>query len=274
MGWRRSRRPSGPAETRSDGSVVAVVEQDVLQCVYGVVPARTADALHETGVDGRPVGAIRHGPVAALTSPVDSDRVRPSRSNLSAHERVVTSAHRVGPVIPVRFGTVMPDHSVVLSELLVPGRRRLEAMLQHLDGKDEFRVKCRYLEDVALREVVERSRTIQRLRQRLLSVPKAVSQGERIRLGELVAAELAMLRQRDAATLIESLAPHVLSWEQLDDPSEDVPLHAAVLVDRRNVAQLESALERIADAQRTRMHIELIGPLPAWDFCDALAGAA
>lgn len=253
--------------------MVAVVEQDVLQCVYGVVPDRTVDALHETGVDGRPVGAIRHGPVAALTSPLDSDRVRPSRNNLSAHQRVVTSAHRIGPVIPVRFGTVMPDQAVVVSEFLAPGRRRLEAMLHELEGKDEFRVRCRYLDEVALTEVVERSRSIQRLRQRSLSVPKAVTQGERIRLGELVAAELGMLRQRDAAILIESLAPHVLSWEQLDDPSEDVPLHVAVLVDRRNVAQLESALERIAETQRMRMHIELIGPLPAWDFCDAMVGA-
>lgn len=254
--------------------MVARPDNDGRQYIYAVVAAGGSARGDQAGIEGLPVGAVAHGPVAALTSPAPEGRVRPSRANLTAHQKVVSEAHAAGPVLPVRFGTVMPNRAAVVDELLEPRRRHLEELLRQLEDRDEFRVKCRYLPDVALREVVERNRTIRRLRERMTAAGRAPRQGEQIQLGELVMAELERLRRADAAVVMEWLSPHVLAWEPVDDPSDDVPLHAAVMVDRRTVAHLEASLERVAERQRDRMHVELIGPLPLWDFTQLVAGAA
>lgn len=246
--------------------------QSYRQYVYAVVPAISADPPAEAGIDGGPIGLIRHGSVAALATPVDSDRVRPSRANLNAHQQVVGAAHKRGPVLPVRFGTVMPDAAAVAEELLEPGADRFESMLAEFEGKDEFRVKCRYLPDVALREVVQRSKPVQRLRARMRSAGSGARQAEQVRLGELVMAGLEQIREEDGDAVLNALAPHILAWEPADDKAEDVPFHAAVLVDRPRIGELEQLLERIAAEQQDRMQVELIGPLPLWDFSRVSAG--
>jgi len=241
------------------------------QYVYAVIPADLARFVHETGVDEQPVGHVRDGNVAALTSPAVRNRVRPSRANLTAHQHVVSHAHHVGPVLPVRFGTVMPGETAVIRDLLEPGRHDFETLLAQFEGKDEYRIKCSYLEDVALREVVEGSRSIQRLRGR--TGPQS-SPSNRMRLGELVFAGLERLHHQDAVAVLDTLTPHVLAWEQIEDATEDVALHAALLVDRAAVTRMEQALERFGQAQKHRLQVELIGPLPLWDFSQTTPGAA
>lgn len=240
--------------------------------VYAVVPASPAICVEATGVDGQPVTPVCHGHLAALVSPAIRERVRPSRANLTAHQDIVSRAHQLGPVLPVRFGTVMPGEAAVIRDLLQPGRRDFEMLLADFEGKDEYRVKCRYLPDVALREVVEGSRTIQRLRAR---AGEGAHQSVQLQLGELVFAGLERLRHRDAAAVLEALGPHTLAWEQIGDAAEeDLALHAALLVDRSAAGRMERALEQLAEAQKHRLQLELIGPLPLWDFSQATPGAA
>lgn len=250
-------------------------ERSARRYVYAVVPAEGPALPEMTGLDGRAVSRIREGSLSALVSEVSADRVRPTRANLSAHQQVVSSAHGLVPVLPVRFGTVFPDEDTVRAELLAPEQPELEAMLSEFDGKDEFRVKCRYLPDVALRELVERNAGIRKLRSRAsAAVSPGARQAHQIQLGEMVMLELERLRERDAAALVGALTPHILTWEPIDDPSDDVPLHAALLVDRSRLSALEAALEKVASQQKDRMQVELIGPLPLWDFTHITAGAA
>ena len=249
------------------------------QYVYGIVSSSETGRFEGSGIGDLPVEVVAHDRIAALTSPVGGGRVRPSRANLMAHQQVVSTAHSYGPVLPVRFGTVMADRAAVVSELLEPERRQFETLLSHLDGKDEYRVKCEYLREIPLREVVARSRSLQRLRQRVQSAGPSARPTDRIALGELVVGELQRLREIDSALMLEALTPHILAWEPLadspgDPSSPEGPLHAAVLVDRGDTARLEAALERAAEAQRERMSVELTGPLPPWDFTHVTAGAA
>lgn len=241
------------------------------QYVYAVIPADRAPDTCATGVDAQPLGTVRHGKLAALVSPAVTERIRPSRANLTAHEEVVGWAHRRGPTMPIRFGTVMPGETAVLRDLLEPGRHQFETLLAEFAGKDEYRIKCRYLPDVAVREVLEASRTIQRLR---AQAGRGASPAAQVRLGELVFAGLERLRHRDGAAVMDVLGGHVIAWEPIEDRSDEVALHAAVLVDRSAAERMEQSLERFGRSQRSRLRIELIGPLPLWDFTQAMPGAA
>jgi hypothetical protein len=246
------------------------------QYVYAVVPSdipvrRLAD---QRGIEDQPLRLVTEGSVAAIVSPTESERVRPTRAALRAHEEVAASAHRSRPVVPVRFGSLFPDADAVARDLLAPNRLELEELLETVRGKDEFRLRARYLSQVALRDVVARYPEVQRLRRRLASLSGGAERSAGVQLGEMVMAGLEALREEDAANIMDEVGSLVAASEQLADRSEDTALHAAFLVDRSRIGELEGAIERVAKRQRERLQLELTGPLPPWDFTVIQAGAA
>jgi Gas vesicle synthesis protein GvpL/GvpF len=241
--------------------------------VYGVVPAGPLPiGKGDKGVEGADVNAVGWGPVTALVSPIGADRVRPSRANVTAHHRVVSIAHQAGPVLPVRFGTVIPDDEVVVSELLRPNAEHYRAMLGEVQGCDEYRLKVRYLPEVALADVVDRHPAVRKLRARLAASSGAASTAEKMRLGELVFAGLQRLRDEDASAVIGAVRDTVETWVQLEDRSEDVAVHLALLVRRGRRGRLDSAMEAFGDRQAARLKMEFTGPLAPWDFTGMAGG--
>lgn len=248
-------------------------KDDSFRYVYCVLPATAAgDAAGAgpDGVDGRPVEVTALDDVAALTSTVAGPRARPSRANVLAHEKVVGTAHRNGPTAPVRFGTVVSGGKAEVRTFLEEDGHYFRALLKDFEDRDEYRLKCRYLPDLALREVVESSRAIQRLRDKQRS-GRTVQPSEQIRLGEVVAAGLEDLRRRDAVATLQAVRSQVQDWSELEERSDEVAVHLAVMVERAATAGLEQALERFADQQSGRLQIELVGPLPLWDFVPDLS---
>lgn len=231
--------------------------------LYALVPAPgPGAALSLSGVGGCPVEAVTVGRVSALTSPVADGRVRPSRVNLQAHEAVVSAAHDAGPALPVRFGTVLPDGSTLRREILERRAEDFEALMEDLRDMDEYRVRATYLPDVALREAVAANRRIRALRDR------GRTQADRIELGEIVFAELTRIREDDSARLITTLGKVAAACEEIPARSDEVAASFALLVGRAQRAELQKAVERVAETQRERLRVELVGPLPPWDFCD------
>lgn len=236
------------------------------QYVYAVVPSGADRAVGEPEGIGRvAVTAVKVGTIAALVSDAPEGRIRPTRANLKSHEEVVSKAHEVAPVLPVRFGTVMPDSRAVREELLAPNSSRFAQALEELAGKDEFRLRASYLPGVALEEVLERSPAVKRLRDLGAGTERAAMR-DRIQLGELVFAELQGLRDFDANEILHSLAPHMAAWVTLNDSSEDVAVYAACLVERSSREKWDAALSSLAERESLRLAFEVVGPLPAWDF--------
>lgn len=243
-------------------------------CVYAVVPSDTPETklAGADGIDGAPLELIRDGAIAALVSATRTERLRPTRAALAAHESVTALAHRIGPALPVRFGTLFPDPEAVARDLLGAKRDHLEGLIREFCGRDEYRLRARYLSNVALSEVVSRSRQVQRLRQRING--HAAGQAAQIQLGELVVAGLEALREEDADAIMKHVAPIMVAGQRLPDRAEDTAVHLALLVDRDRADDLERAVEKLGAEQRGRMQVELIGPLAPWDFASIQTGAA
>lgn len=259
---------SGPVRGRADrGST----RGGTLIYVYGVVPAG-GPGMEEagTGLDASPVFPVESGKVTALVSRTDQGRVRPSRANLSAHQKVVESAHRQGPVLPVRFGTVFPDEETLAGELLEARSAELGALLDRMAGRDEYRLKATYVSEVLLREIVADSAAIRRARTRMSARRGPGYRDGMIELGGMVRAEVDRRRDADADAILAALRPHVEECERLASRSDEVALHAALLVRSRDATALGQAVERIAGAERHRMQLELVGPLPPWDFTEGM----
>ena len=176
--------------------------------VYGIIPAKARSAVSVTGVADRQVRLIGDEGVAALVSDFEDGALAAARE-VRRHWRVLEEASKAVTVLPVRFGTAMEDDAAVREQLLEPHAERLEELLAELEGRVQLNLKGGYHEERLLREVVAGSRAISRLRERVRTLPEAAGYYQRIRLGELIAAEVARRREEDtgvALTMLEPLA--------------------------------------------------------------------
>src|SRR4051812_37278208 len=99
--------------------------------VYGFMRAREAPRRLEGGV-GDPAGtvaSIARGDVAALVTEVSPGAVAPRRKNLMAHAAVLQQAMEHGPVLPMRWGMIIPGQDGVRTELV----RREQELIKKLD---------------------------------------------------------------------------------------------------------------------------------------------
>jgi hypothetical protein len=238
--------------------------------VYGVVAA--ADPLElPAGVEGADVGVEPSDGLAALVSTVPDRPMRTTRRNLEAHAAVLRSAlAQRDPVLPMRFGVLLPGRAAVAAELLEPSRAELETLLERFAGTVELELKALYPDHEAiLAEVVRSDPRIARLRGR-------GGYHEQLELGELVAAGLEETRQADEGLLLDRLAPLALDFRARKELPERVAAKLAFLVERRRQETFERRAEELAAECHPRLQLRLDGPLPPHSFVDLAlpAGAA
>lgn len=246
--------------------------------VYGIVGPATAAVMPGTaGVAGAEVTTLGAGPIHALVSEVALDDVgavdlehriaEPGwlEDRVRAHDRVLHEALAAGPVIPLRFATVLPTPDDVLA-LLDRHARQLTATLERLDGCQEWGVK-------------------------ILAGPGAAASltgaADDVDAGIVSAPGRAYLqrrtRERDAAeearrafdALADACHERLVAGAEAatalpvrdEDGAATVVLNAAYLVADHRLADFELAVAELHE--RNRIHdvtVELTGPWPPYSF--------
>jgi hypothetical protein len=244
-----------------------VTEPEGSVYVYGVLSAtdRLPDAV--TGVAGSEVRTIEDGELAAVVSDLDAGSLMVARE-LRAHWSVLERLSRDATVLPVRFGTVMEDDDAVRERLLGDGAEELRLRLRELADRVQLTVKGDYDQEALLRAVVRTSPEIARLRERLRALPEAAGYYEQIRLGELVAGEIARHRETDTDFVLERLGPLSVATRVEHAGGADPAMHVAFLVARDGVASFDAQLASVAEALAGRIRLRCVGPLPPYSFVD------
>jgi hypothetical protein len=236
--------------------------------IYGIVRAQSAVPPTDAAGVGEPAGSVRvvtSGPIAALVSDAPPAPMRATRADLSRHMEVLQRASADATVVPLRFGTIMPDDQTLRAELLDARRPTLERLLDELDGRVELSLKGIY-EETVFAEILAERREIAQLRERVARVPEAASYYDRIRLGELVSAALDERRQRDAGAVLSRLAPLADDVVDGELTHERAVFNAAFLVRRDRVEAFDAAAAAVADEHSGRITFRYAGPLPPFNF--------
>jgi Gas vesicle synthesis protein GvpL/GvpF len=242
--------------------------------VYGI-----ASAAERTDVEARGVGApqagvrrVVHRDIAALVSDVDGGPLAAARE-LRAHWRVLEEAASRATVLPVRFGTVMETDEAVVERFLAPRHDHLAAQLTELAGKVQLTVKASYVEEQLMRGVVDSSPAVAQLRERVRGRPEAATYYDRIKLGELVAAEVEQARERDTALVRDRLAPLAVAARAEPPSTPDGAVNTAFLVERSRVDEFSRAVAGLESEVGDRMKLRYVGPLPPYSFTEEEAAA-
>jgi len=143
--------------------------------------------------------------------------------------------------------------------------------LRRLDGHAQLNVRIAYEEDVVLQEIVAADPTIAQLREETRGLSEDAGYSLRMRLGELVAAALGSVRERDGDVILERLASKAADVAA-EDPGQDV-LKASFLVAPKDAEAFDREIERVAEEQAPRLRIDVVGPLPPSAFATLERGA-
>ena len=234
--------------------------------VYGVIDASTRLPTRLAGLDDAPLHKVEYGRVAAVVAAIAVERPPGRRVDLLAYSGTLDAIAEGGPVVPVQFGSVLPDEDSVVEELLAPGEAALFAMLGELQGRAQFSFQARYLEPVVLSEIVAANPEIRELRRRTRDLPDTAAYGERVRLGELVARAIEEKRAMDTQLLLEAVLPHTAAHVVRPVAGLERLVEASLLVDNDRRARFEDSLEVLAEGVHERIRLRLMGPMAPYDF--------
>lgn len=234
--------------------------------VYGLVEAghELPDGLEGLGPSGE-VRTVEHDGLAAIVGDVPQDRALGTRADLLAHEAVVDTVAQAATVLPMRFPAVIDDAGIV-DELLAPHRDEFLTILGQLDGKVQYTLHGRYEQDVLLEEILEENDEIRALNDRVRELPEDVGYQDRIRLGELIVAELDERAAADAGDVEDRLRPFAEDVSITPSPQPDQVITAAFLVARDRAAEFEEAVEELGNDTHEWLRLRLLGPLAPYDF--------
>jgi hypothetical protein len=247
--------------------------------LYGLTWPWVAAAMSGSeGLAGTPLRAVPLGDVAAVVSPVEDERrwgigdggdidLELLAPRVADHQRVLEEILERGPVLPLRFGVMYPELSVLI-EALESGLADVARELRRLDGMVEWGLT---IEWGGLRAA------------RLEAVPsESGRQYLSRRQQDRAVIERAQSDALEAAGIVHG-ALLALACDAVVHPSRgpvrterSAILRASYLVDRCSIESFRAAAGQALAAAPPELGLsgELTGPWPAYHFVDVHLGEA
>lgn len=218
--------------------------------LYGLVRA-DAEPPSAEGIEGCPVLACRlEEDLSVLHSAIADTTLQPRRAHLAAHDRVLAAAMAAGPVLPLRFGTIVDGGPSVLLEQL-----DCAAALQQMDGlagKVEVELLWEPDEEHALRRVVHGN---PRLRN---------PDGNAIDRGRRIVEALTGLAVADLTALSAQLRELTVTTAPVEARGRSA--RVATLVEADRLEAFLDACQAVAEQVEVAGTLRTVGGLPPYSF--------
>jgi hypothetical protein len=212
----------------------------------------------------------RFGAVAASTQ---EETFKSTPEGLLHHFEVLSRLLNVGPVFPIRFGTVagtQEDVRHLLGSLL----SLIEPVLDRLNGKVEFDVEARWNPQVAYSRIAAGDPEIQAFKERIASRGAQPSMEDRLSVGKRVAAVIANRAELYRQQIKEALREASLEYAPLPmGRDKDLFMNMAFFVEQTQTEAFEKKLYSLGESFQDAVHFKYAGPLPPYSFtgCEVAA---
>ena len=123
-----------------------------LYCIIRTEEPQTFECEQALGDEGTGVYTINHKDLAVVVSDTESIWFDSSRRNMLLHTQVTEEVMKQFTLLPVRFGSVMPDEDTIKKELLEERYDELDGLLKKMDNRVEMGVKSFWFEDKLFRK--------------------------------------------------------------------------------------------------------------------------
>jgi len=222
------------------------------------------------GERGDVVHTLHFMTLAAVVSESPVIEYDSSRRNMMAHTVVLEEVMREFTVLPVRFGTVAPRSEAVEEQVLKRRYGELNGLIEEMEGRVELGLKAIWYEEVIFREIVEENQAIRRLRDSLTGRTAEETYYDRIRLGEMVEAEMDKKRDEEAERILQRLRPLVYKTRANKVITDRMVLNAAFLVDKDCEAEFDQIVQQLDAEMGKRLMFKYVGPVPPYNFVNVV----
>lgn len=230
---------------------------------YAVVPAASVLPPGVTGLLATELELVAHGELAVVVSSL-SGRIRPQRSNLAAHQKVLAELSKVSDVLPMSFGTLADDHAAVI-RLIEEGQEPLLEALDRVGGKVEMTLRLTLAVENPFAHLVTVDEDLRDARDRMVSNP---THEAKVNVGRMFESKLGQLRDLAAETVSSHLDAVVAEQKYNPVRNEKQILALALLVFRDKQDEFNSAIAKAAEAFDDHYTFEISGPWPPQSFVD------
>ena len=237
--------------------------------LYAVIPARKEARLGVVGVDQREVRCIAAGNFAAVVggAPLpdyrDIDR-KQAIGYLLAHQRVVETVMREHRLLPVKFGTILPDEHSVL-RLLAQGADVFRTALTRLESKIQVEVMALWNLNAVLQEAA-REDSVVRFKSAAATATKAVGVEDQVALGKMVYSLVEERRASLKDSLVSRLREVACDVIVNPDMDESMVMNLALLVEDNARDLLDARLRELDTEFGGKLNFRCVGPLPPYSF--------
>ena len=183
---------------------------------------------------------------------------------LIAHQKVIEQLMRTAPVLPVKFGTWMPDEKGI-RELLERGRPLLDSTFAELKGCTQLEVSVTWDVEAVFADIAGEE-AVARLKAQIADNGQAATTAQRLALGRLVKA--ALERRRAAVATQISHALRAVAVDAIASPvaADRVVLHLVLLLKIDALGEVDRCLETLDAAYGARLCFRCVGPMPPANF--------
>lgn len=208
---------------------------------------------------------LRVGELALAFSPIEAPEALPSRRNMVMHTKILEALNRQGPILPCRFGMIVPSLSA-LENLIAHQHDRMVAMLAELEGWIELGIRVTLDEKAAIARFVAAE---PRLREMSLQTNRASPRDAhrlRLDLGREIAGRLAGARGAVTAEIQALLAGFTEKHVVHAGGDDLTAFNGAFLVKSSDEAAIMAAIERYDAANGDWLSIRCVLPAPPYNF--------
>jgi hypothetical protein len=235
--------------------------------VYAIVPAQPGSDDADLASGG--LRTIAAGPFAAVVGDGPNVESRgQSREDLVlqlvAHQKTVEQIMRAAPVLPVKFGTLVPDEASVRS-FLERGGPAFQAAFDRLAGCVQVEILVKWDVKTVFAEIANEEAIVGLKKKWELHIG-APEDALRFAIGKLVKQSLDRRRAALAASLSEAL--RAVAVDAIANPAtaDQVVLHLVLLMKADQMAALDRCLETLDAAHAGRLTCRCVGPLAPYSF--------
>jgi len=240
--------------------------------VFAVAAAQDSGRVHDTADVAPSFGPIRTvpvGDVVAYVSTYTGPEVEAMPQNelpafLLSHQSVIEKLMRVTPVLPVRLGTVLSDDEQVASALRT-SNELLRDSIDAFAGTVEVDVAATWnLPEVLAGVALEPD--VQAAKEAASQSSSTSRQEAMIKVGQLVEARLAALRDQLESVILERLRPLARDVQLNPVVSDELVCNVALLIDKSSASEIDDSLRELDAELQGKYDFRRVGPLPPYSF--------
>ena len=236
--------------------------------MYGVIPSPppdTSSIVTKIGGEEHQVTTVESHDLVVLVSPLPSaDKLKATRKNLIAHQRVLEEVLASHTLLPLRFG-IAADNAQQVQDLMARNAESIKSQLNALEGKVEMSLKAMWKDMQAVfQEIVADNAQIQRQREK--AAKGKLSHDGQIELGKQVEQALREKQDKQQEEMLSGLRPLAEEVAVQEPIGDNMCLNAAFLIRREQEPAFDEAVNALGDRYEGQMDFKYVGPLPVYNF--------